>query len=94
MIYNISDEMTDEKGVKVLNYKRALLKDNQDSILIQLFNQKIFSNMQEGSHYRFSYTIISSFNQEKYLRSTQITTIADTDIEISPPIDDDIAEVN
>lgn len=36
LIYNISDEMTDEKRGKTLNYKRAMLKDNEDSILIQL----------------------------------------------------------
>lgn len=59
--------MTDEKGARGLNYKRAMLKENQDLIPIQLINLKIFSNVQEGSCYRFNHLIVSSFNQEKYL---------------------------
>lgn len=86
--------MIDEKRGKVLNYKRATLKDNQDSVLIQLIDNKIFSKAQEGSHYRFNHMIISRFNQEKYLWCTQITTIAVTDIEVSQPTDDDIVEIN
>ena len=37
--------MTDEKGARGLNYKRAMLKENQDLIPIQLINLKIFSNV-------------------------------------------------
>ena len=64
--------MTDEKGGGSgggggLNYKRAMLKENQDLIPIQLIDQKIFSKVQEGSCYRFNHLIVSSFNQEKYL---------------------------
>ena len=59
--------MTDEKGARGLNYMRAMLKENQDLIPIQLIDLKIFSNVQERLCYRFNHLIVSSFNQEKYL---------------------------
>ena len=93
MIYDLSPEMTDEKGGVIFNYKKAMLKDDEDSIPIQLRDRSIFNKVQDRSCYRLNHMMINIFQQEKYLRSTQITTIVDADIDVNPPTDEDIAEV-
>ena len=84
MVYNISDEIEDTKGERIFKYKRATLKDNEDSITTQLINPNIFNSVEEKKIYRFNHKMINIFQQEKYLRSTQTTTVSlapDTQIE-------------
>ena len=47
MAYNISEEIEDTKGERIFKYKRATLKDNQDSITIQLINPNFFNSVEE-----------------------------------------------
>lgn len=93
MIYNISPEMTDEKKGTIFTFKRAMLKDNEESIPIQLIDKTIFNKVQDKTCYRFNHMMINTFEQEKYLKSTKVTTIVDTDVVVDPPTNDHIAEV-
>ena len=87
MVYNISQEIEDKKGERILKYKRATLKDNQDSIAIQLINPNIFNTVEEKKIYRLNHMMISIFEQEKYLKSTQVTTVSPApDTQIEPPL--------
>ena len=47
MAYNISEEIEDTKGERIFKYKRATLKNNQDSITIQLINPNFFNSVEE-----------------------------------------------
>ena len=47
MVYNICEEIEDIKGEQIFKYKRVTLKDNQDSITIQLINPNIFNSVEE-----------------------------------------------
>ena len=94
MAYNISEEIEDTKGERIFKYKRATLKDNQDSITIQLINPNIFKSVEEKTIYRFNHMMINIFQQEKYLRSTQITTVSlAPDTQIEPPLADEMLKV-
>ena len=93
MVYNISEEIEDTKGERVFKYKRATLKDNQDSITIQLINPNNFNSVEEKKT-RFNHMIINIFPQEKYLRSTQITTVSlAPDTQIEPSLADEMLKV-
>ena len=77
-----------------MKYKRANLKDNEDSIAIQLINPNIFNRVEEKNIYRFNHMMINIFQQGKYLRSTQITTVSLTpDTQIEPPLADEMLKV-
>ena len=94
MVYNISEEIEDTKGERIFKYKRATLKDNEDSIAIQLINPNIFNSVEEKKIYRFNHMMINIFQQEKYLRSTQTTTVSlAPDTQIEPPLNDEMLKV-
>ena len=95
LVYNISDEIEDKKGDRYLKYKRATLKDNQDLIPIQLINSNIFNIVQENKVYRFNHMMISIFERQKYLKSTQVTTVLlAPDAQIDAPQATESIEVN
>ena len=94
MVYNISEEIEDTKGERIFKYKRATLKDNEDSITIQLINPNIFNSIEEKKISRFNHMMINIFQQEKYLRSTQTTTVSlAPDTQIEPPLADEMLKV-
>ena len=94
IVYNISEEIEDTKGERIFKYKRATLKDNEDSITIQLINPNIFNSVEEKKIYRFNHMMINIFQQEKYLRSTQTTAVSlAPDTQIEPPLADEMLKV-
>ena len=94
MVYNISEEIEDTKGERIFKYKRATLKDNEDSITIQLINPNIFNSVEEKKIYRFNHMMINIFQQEKYLRSTQTTTVSLAPYtQIESPLADEMLKV-
>ena len=93
MVYNISSELTDEKKGKTFTYKKATLKDNTDSLTVQ-FLKPYSSELQEKKCYKLNHMMICIYEQEKYLRTTQVSTIVEADIEVAPPSENVIEEVN
>ena len=94
MVYNISEEIEDTKGEQIFKYKRATLKDNEGTITIQLINPNIFNSVEEKKIYRFNHMMINIFQQEKYLRSTQTTTVSlAPDTQIEQPLADEMLRV-
>ena len=47
MIYQISSEQSDAKGQKFFQYKKALIKDSNDTIEIQIVGKKLYSLLEE-----------------------------------------------
>ena len=94
MVYNISEEIEDTKGKRIFKYKRVTQKDNEDSLTIQLINPNIFNSVEEKKNYRFNHMMINIFQQEKYLRSTQTTTVSlAPDTQIEPPLADEMLKI-
>ena len=82
MIYQILSEQSDVKGQKFFQFKKAVLKDSNDIVEIQIVGKKLYNLLEEKKCYKLEYLMIIAFNQCKYLRTTTMTKITNTTLDV------------
>ena len=63
MIYQISSEQSDINGQKFFQYKKAMLKDSNDTTKIQIVGKKLWNLLEERKCYKLELTSANTSEQ-------------------------------
>ena len=73
------------KFKKLFQYKKTMLKDSNGIIKIQIFGKTLHSSLGKRKRYKLEYLIVTAFNQCKYLKTTHMSKITNTTLDVTEP---------
>ena len=76
IVYNIRDLETTSKGNKLLEFKKASLKDNTGSMPITFYNE-LTKQLKEGKCYEIIEVKITKCMTQRLLKTTEFTGISE-----------------